>query len=101
MHPVIQEIARVHRLGDVQNHAFRRWQRILKDEVQRHLDERDALLVEVAELLEENAALKAENEKLRAPIGPIDEQAFSSLLANQTIGEVVVDIQPRQRKVRS
>jgi hypothetical protein len=66
MHPVIQEIARVHRLGDVQNHAFRRWQRILKDEVQRHLDERDALLVEVAELRADSERLTKRGKKPEA-----------------------------------
>lgn len=51
-HPVIDEINRCHTLGQVQVQSFRRWQRLLRDEIQPQLDERERLLVENAELRE-------------------------------------------------
>jgi regulator of replication initiation timing len=56
-HPIIDEFCRVYSLGSLQAQAFRRMQRVLRDEVQPQLDERD-------KLIEENAALKAENSQL-------------------------------------
>ena len=56
-HPIIDEFCRVYSLTNLQNQSFRRMQRILRDEVQPQLDERERLLVE-------NEALRAEVEKL-------------------------------------
>jgi predicted nucleic acid-binding Zn-ribbon protein len=60
-HPVIEEFTRVFSLDRLQVTSFRRMQRILRDEVQPMLDERDRLLVEVADL-------RAEVEKLKKQI---------------------------------
>lgn len=52
-HPIIDEFCRVHSLQNLQPIAFRRMQRIMRDEVQPQLDERDRLLVENADLREQ------------------------------------------------
>lgn len=44
MHPIIEEIGRAR--GPIRNDVFRRWQRVLRDEVQPLLDERDRLLAD-------------------------------------------------------
>lgn len=51
-HPVIDEMNRCHTLSAVQNQSFRRWQRVLRDEVQPELDACERLRVENAELKE-------------------------------------------------
>lgn len=61
-HPVIDEINRCYSLASVRDTSFRRWQRILRDEVQPLLDERDRLI-------DENAALREANLKLSKPRG--------------------------------
>lgn len=58
-HPLIDEFARANTLHP---EFLRRCQRVFKSEVQAQLDERDRLL-------EDNAALKAELEVLRAQSG--------------------------------
>ena len=57
-HPAINEFCRIFALDQMRPQAFRRFQRVFRDEVQPQLDERERLL-------EENAALKAEIETLR------------------------------------
>lgn len=52
-HPVIEEMSRCYALANVQSTAFRRWQRVLRDEVQPLLDERERLIEENAQLREE------------------------------------------------
>jgi regulator of replication initiation timing len=49
-HPVIEEFTRIFSLDRLQVTSFRRMQRILRDEVQPMLDERERLLVENADL---------------------------------------------------
>ena len=58
-HPAIHEFCRVKSMGSLRLDVFRRMQRLFRDEVNPRLDERDRLL-------EENAALKAEVERLTA-----------------------------------
>lgn len=58
-HPAINEFCRVKSIGSLRLDVFRRMQRLFRDEVNPRLDERDLLL-------EENAALKAEIETLKA-----------------------------------
>jgi hypothetical protein len=55
-HPIIEEFCRIHSPERMQTIFFRRMQRVLRDEVQPMLDERDRLLAE-------NAELRAEVEK--------------------------------------
>ena len=59
-HPIIDELCRVHGPDDMRFEFFQRCKRILRDEVNPMLDERERLL-------EENMALKADLEKLTAP----------------------------------
>jgi hypothetical protein len=63
MHPVLEEICRIYQLGQVQNTSFRRWQRLLRDEVQPMLDQLVVLEQAHGTLQQEHAALKAELEK--------------------------------------
>ena len=58
-HPAINEFCRVKSLGLLRTETFRRMQRLFRDEVNPQLDERE-------QLLRENAALKAEVERLTA-----------------------------------
>jgi hypothetical protein len=60
MHPVIEEFVRVHHLSHIQNHAFRRWQRVLRDEIS---PEFDRLVAENALLKEQIAALEGQRGK--------------------------------------
>jgi hypothetical protein len=46
-HPIIEEFCRIHSPERMQTIFFRRMQRVLRDEVQPMLDERDRLLAEV------------------------------------------------------
>jgi cell division septum initiation protein DivIVA len=57
-HPLIEEINRCYSLQHVQNQAFRRWQRLLRDDVQPLLDERETFLVENHRLHEEILMLR-------------------------------------------
>jgi predicted nucleic acid-binding Zn-ribbon protein len=57
-HPVIEEINRCYHLNNVRDIAFRRWQRLLRDEVQPMLDEREKLIEENAALLEQIRLLR-------------------------------------------
>lgn len=59
-HPLIDEFCRIYSPDGMRTEFFRRCQRVFRDEVQPQLDERDRLL-------EENATLKADLEKLTAP----------------------------------
>jgi hypothetical protein len=63
MHPVIEEIGRVFHLNNVRDQAFRRWQRLLRDEVQPLLDERDVFIEENARLREEVLLLQKQTER--------------------------------------
>jgi hypothetical protein len=60
-HPVIEEINRVYHTSNIRDIAFRRWQRLLRDEVQPMLDERE-------KLIEENAALSEQIRLLRSAV---------------------------------
>lgn len=67
-HPAIDEMNRCYSLGSVQSQAFRRWQRVLRDEVNPVWDD-------YQRLKDENEALKAENTELRARGGRKKEPA--------------------------
>lgn len=56
-HPLIDEFCRIAGVGSCQSHVFNRLQRELRDDIQPKLDERERVL-------EENAALKIQIEKL-------------------------------------
>jgi hypothetical protein len=58
-HPVIEEINRVYHTSNIRDIAFRRWQRLLRDEVQPMLDEREKLIEESAALLEQIRLLRS------------------------------------------
>lgn len=68
-HPVIDELSRVRGVGSLQNHVFNRIQRVLRDEVQPMLDERETLLAE-------NADLKAQLEYLQSRVdgAPVEKR---------------------------
>ena len=59
-HPLIDEFCRINSLENMRFDFFRRCQRVFREDVQPQLDERERLL-------EENAALKADLERLTAP----------------------------------
>ena len=64
-HPVIDEMNRCYSLQHVRTESFRRWQRVLRDEVNPIVDEHARLKVEVEEL---KAALAAyESNGIAAP----------------------------------
>ncbi len=75
-HPIIEEFCRIYSLATLQNVPFRRMQRIMRDEVQPMLDERDKLLVE-------NAELRAQIEKLSSVTIEIDGKAVASAVARK------------------
>jgi len=56
-------MCRCHSLKDVQNHAFRRWQREFREQVQPMLDEREKLIEENHELREQVARLEGQRSK--------------------------------------
>jgi hypothetical protein len=58
MHPVLEEFCRVHSLQSLRPDYFRRVQRLLRDEVQPLLDQREQLIDANATLEVENADLK-------------------------------------------
>ena len=59
-HPLLDELCRIYGPDDMRFEFFQRVKRACRDEINPMLDER-------ARLLEENAALKADLEKLTAP----------------------------------
>lgn len=67
MHPVIDEFCRIYSLSNYQSLSFRRHQRLLRDEVQPLLDEREKLIEENHQLREQLAVLQAETPKRGRP----------------------------------
>jgi hypothetical protein len=49
-HPLLEQFCRINGVHNCQSHFFNRVQRELQSEIQPMLDERDALLVKVADL---------------------------------------------------
>ena len=67
-HPLIDEFCRIQSLDGMRVEFFRRCQRVFHDEVQEQLNERDRLL-------EENAALTMQLEKLSAKRAKVETAA--------------------------
>jgi regulator of replication initiation timing len=74
-HALIEEINRCYSLQHVQNQAFRRWQRELRDVIQPMLDERDKLLIENDLLRKAVAAYEEAQPVKRGPGRPRKEEA--------------------------
>jgi hypothetical protein len=57
VHPVIEDLCRVHSVQALRQDFFRRCQRLLRDDIQPLLDEREKLILENHTLVEANTML--------------------------------------------
>jgi hypothetical protein len=91
-HPIIEEFCRIHSPERMQTIFFRRMQRVLRDEVQPMLDERDRLLVEVEEL----KAKAAEPVKVSVEL---DGRSIAEVITTPTEDYTPLEAVTRRKKV--
>lgn len=93
-HPVINEIIRVFSVNQIQSHAFRRWQRVLKADIQPMLEDYARLKAENEELKAETATLRAFVDAHRIDVAAVRGDVASSL----EHGALELDVKSRKRK---
>jgi hypothetical protein len=83
VHPVISEFCRIKSLGQMRPESFRRFQRVLRSEIQPQLDERDRLI--------------EENGKLRDRVAYLEEVVVGKNLSKEAAASLEAPLTPRRR----